>query len=120
MEMLLFRSTIMGTPPPPKSPLTRSTVRLEFTATTFRHGRRSGPDTNLGFGHLGDRPRPGAGSGQPGWAGRDVLCISSRDGQPFSVIGFTVTDGQISEIDILMDPDRLRQLDLSALDDQRR
>jgi RNA polymerase sigma-70 factor (ECF subfamily) len=45
--------------------------------------------------------------------------ISSRDGQPFSVIGFTVTGGKITEIDILMDPDRLRQLDLSALDDQR-
>jgi RNA polymerase sigma factor (sigma-70 family) len=45
--------------------------------------------------------------------------ISSRDGQPFSVIAFTVTAGQITEIDILMDPDRLRQLDLSALDDQR-
>jgi hypothetical protein len=61
-------------------------------------------------------PALGAGSRV---GGRDVLCISSRDGQPFSVIGFTVTDGQISEIDILMDPDRLRQLDLSALDDQR-
>ena len=44
--------------------------------------------------------------------------ISSRDGQPFSVIGFTVTDGKITEIDILMDPERLRQLDLSALDDR--
>jgi RNA polymerase sigma factor (sigma-70 family) len=45
--------------------------------------------------------------------------ISSRDGQPFSVIAFTVTVGRITEIDILMDPERLRQLDLSALDDQR-
>jgi len=45
--------------------------------------------------------------------------ISSRDGKPFSVIGFTVTAGQIAEIDILMDPARLQQLDLSALDDQR-
>ena len=45
--------------------------------------------------------------------------ISSRNGQPFSVIGFTVTDGKITEIDILMDPDRLQRLDLSALDDPR-
>jgi RNA polymerase sigma factor (sigma-70 family) len=45
--------------------------------------------------------------------------VSSRDGQPFSLIAFTVTAGQITEIDILMDPDRLRQLDLSALDDRR-
>ena len=45
--------------------------------------------------------------------------VSSRDGQPFSVIGFTMTGGKITEIDVLLDPDRLRQLDLSALDDQR-
>jgi hypothetical protein len=34
-EMLLFCSTVMGTPPPPKSPLTRSTVPLECTPTTI-------------------------------------------------------------------------------------
>jgi RNA polymerase sigma factor (sigma-70 family) len=45
--------------------------------------------------------------------------MSSRDGQPFSVIGFTVIAGKITEIDILMDPERLRQLDLRALGDQR-
>ncbi len=33
----------------------------------------------------------------------------------FSVLGFTVTDGLITEIDILADPDRLGQLDLSGL-----
>jgi RNA polymerase sigma factor (sigma-70 family) len=56
--------------------------------------------------------RPALINGTPG-------IISSRDGQPFSVIGFTVTDGRITEIDILMDPERLRQLDLSALDDRQ-
>src|SRR6516225_10210178 len=45
--------------------------------------------------------------------------ISSRDGLPFSVIGVTVTAGKITEIDVIVDPDRLRQLDLSALGDQR-
>jgi RNA polymerase sigma-70 factor (ECF subfamily) len=44
--------------------------------------------------------------------------ISSRDGRPFSVIGFTVTAGKITEIDVILDQDRLRQLDLSALGDQ--
>jgi len=53
--------------------------------------------------------RPALINGTPG-------IVSSRDGQPFSVIGFTVTDGKITEIDILIDPERLRQLDLSALD----
>ena len=38
------------------------------------------------------------------------------DGRVFSVIGFTIADGKIVEIDILADPERLSQLDLSALD----
>jgi RNA polymerase sigma-70 factor (ECF subfamily) len=37
-------------------------------------------------------------------------------GQPFSVMGFTVTRGKIVEIDILADPARLRQLDLASFD----
>jgi len=36
--------------------------------------------------------------------------------QPMSVMGFTVTDGKIVEIDVVADPDRLRQLDLAVLD----
>jgi RNA polymerase sigma factor (sigma-70 family) len=39
------------------------------------------------------------------------------DGRPFSVMGFTVTDGKIVAIDVLADPERLRQLDLSVLGD---
>jgi RNA polymerase sigma-70 factor (ECF subfamily) len=42
--------------------------------------------------------------------------VSLRDGQPFSVGAVTVRDGRIAEIDILADPDRLRQLDLTVLD----
>jgi RNA polymerase sigma-70 factor (ECF subfamily) len=42
--------------------------------------------------------------------------VSTRDGQPFSVGGFTVRDGRIVEIDILADPERLRRLDLTILD----
>ena len=38
-------------------------------------------------------------------------------GQPFSVVGFTVTRGKIVEIDVLVDPERLRQLDLTVLND---
>ena len=36
---------------------------------------------------------------------------------PLAVIGFTVAHGRIVEIDVLADPDRLRELDLSALAD---
>ncbi len=41
--------------------------------------------------------------------------VAVRDGQPFSVLGFTVADGRIVEIDILADPARLARLDLTVL-----
>jgi ketosteroid isomerase-like protein len=43
--------------------------------------------------------------------------VATRDGQPFSVGGFTVGGGKIVEIDILADPARLAELDLTILDD---
>jgi RNA polymerase sigma-70 factor (ECF subfamily) len=42
--------------------------------------------------------------------------VSTRDGRPFSG-GITVRDGKIVAIDILADPERLDQLDLTVLDD---
>src|SRR5688500_1829252 len=44
------------------------------------------------------------------------LVARRPDGRVFSVMGFTIADGKIVEIDILADPERLSQLDLSALD----
>ncbi|AQW48026.1 RNA polymerase sigma factor SigJ [Streptomyces violaceusniger] len=44
-----------------------------------------------------------------------VGVVSSRDGRPFSVLAFTVTDGRIVAIDILADPERLNGLDLTVL-----
>jgi RNA polymerase sigma-70 factor (ECF subfamily) len=38
-------------------------------------------------------------------------------GRPVAVIGFTVVQGRIAEIDVLADPARVRQLDLTVLDD---
>jgi ketosteroid isomerase-like protein len=38
-------------------------------------------------------------------------------GQPFAVIGFTVSGGKIVEFDVLADPARLLQLDLVVLND---
>ena len=43
--------------------------------------------------------------------------VSTRDGEPFSVGAFTVRDRRIVAMDILADPARLRQLDLTILDD---
>jgi RNA polymerase sigma-70 factor (ECF subfamily) len=36
------------------------------------------------------------------------------DGRLLSVIGFTIADGKVVEMDILADPERLTRLDLSA------
>jgi len=46
-----------------------------------------------------------------------VGLVATRDGQPFSVGGFTVRHGRIVEMDWLADPARLRELDLTILDD---
>jgi RNA polymerase sigma-70 factor, ECF subfamily len=42
--------------------------------------------------------------------------VVAPHGRPFSVMAFTVKHGRIVEIDVLADPDRLRHLDLTALD----
>jgi RNA polymerase sigma factor (sigma-70 family) len=43
--------------------------------------------------------------------------VAFRDGQPFSIGAVTVRNGRIVELDFLADPERLRQLDLTILDD---
>jgi RNA polymerase sigma factor (sigma-70 family) len=45
-----------------------------------------------------------------------VGMVSMLDGEPFSVGGVTVKEARIVAIDILADPERLRQLDLTVLD----
>jgi RNA polymerase sigma factor (sigma-70 family) len=42
--------------------------------------------------------------------------VSLRDGEPFSMAGVTVRDRRIVAMDILADPERLRELDLTILD----
>ncbi|WP_248580484.1 sigma-70 family RNA polymerase sigma factor [Nocardioides sp. InS609-2] len=55
--------------------------------------------------------------------GRPVLVngaagiVTIMDGRPLSVMGFTVSGGQITGIDILADPERLGRLDLALLDE---
>jgi RNA polymerase sigma factor (sigma-70 family) len=43
--------------------------------------------------------------------------VTMRDGQPFSVRGFTIRGRRIVAMDILADPERLRELDLTVLDE---
>lgn len=61
------------------------------------------------FSQIGLDMRPALVNGAAG-------AVSLRDGKPFSVAGFTVTDGKITTIDILADPERLRTLDLTVLE----
>ena len=42
--------------------------------------------------------------------------VFAAGGRPLAVVGFMVRHGRIVEIDILADPERLRRVDLAALD----
>ena len=63
----------------------------------------------IAFSQMGLLVRPALINGVAG-------AVSMRDGEPFSVGAITVRGGKIVEIDILADPARLRQLDLTILD----
>jgi RNA polymerase sigma-70 factor, ECF subfamily len=43
--------------------------------------------------------------------------VSMRDGEPFSVVALPIRGGKIVEMDFLADPERLRRLDFTILDD---
>ena len=43
--------------------------------------------------------------------------VTLRDGELFAVAGFTVRNGKVVEMDILADPERLREVDLTMLED---
>jgi hypothetical protein len=43
--------------------------------------------------------------------------VITLGGQPVAVMGFTVSGGKIVEINSIVDPDRIRRLDLSVLGD---
>ena len=63
----------------------------------------------LMFRRMGEFARPALVNGAPG-------LVTVPEGKPFSVLGFTIVDGKIVEMDILADPERLSQLDLTVLD----
>ncbi len=60
------------------------------------------------FASLGRFARPVLVNGAPGF-------LVVRDGEPLALMAVTVQDGKITEMDILADPVRLRQLDLVGL-----
>ena len=62
------------------------------------------------FAHLAPWVKPALVNGAAG------VVVAPR-GRPFSVMGFTVSGGRVVEIDALADPERLRRLDLTILED---
>jgi RNA polymerase sigma-70 factor (ECF subfamily) len=77
--------------------------------TVFRGARAVGAQA-LTFRRLARFGRPALVNGAAG-------IVVTPEGQPFSVLGFTVTGGKIVEIDVVADPERLRRLDLTVLAD---
>jgi RNA polymerase sigma factor (sigma-70 family) len=54
---------------------------------------------------------------QPALVNGAAGVVVAPGGRPFAVMGCTIRDGKIVEMDILADPERLDQLDLTVLDD---
>jgi RNA polymerase sigma-70 factor (ECF subfamily) len=50
---------------------------------------------------------------QPALVNGAAGAVTAPYGQPVSVMGFTIIDGRITEINMLADPERLRRLDLT-------
>jgi hypothetical protein len=48
--------------------------------------------------------------------GKVGLLERRSDGRLFAMIGFTIANGRIAEMNILADPERLGRLDLSAIE----
>jgi RNA polymerase sigma-70 factor (ECF subfamily) len=83
---------------------------LRPETTRVVRGAREIASGALTFSHLAPYVRPALINGAAG-------VVVTPEGEPFSLMGFTVTDGLIAEIDVITDPDRLRELDLTVLDD---
>jgi len=46
--------------------------------------------------------------------GASGVVVVTPGGRPYSIMGFTVTEGKIVEIEVLADPARIRRLDLGC------
>jgi RNA polymerase sigma factor (sigma-70 family) len=79
-------------------------------ASFVLHGARAVAESAMTFARLSPFVRPALVNGAAG------VVVAPR-GRPFSVLGFTVREGRIVEIDGLADPERLRQLDLAVFDE---
>jgi RNA polymerase sigma factor (sigma-70 family) len=74
------------------------------SATELLHGADAVMRQAVRYAHLADSVRPALVNGAAG-------AVVVPGGRPFAVMAFTVSGGRIVEIDILADPERLRDLD---------
>jgi RNA polymerase sigma-70 factor, ECF subfamily len=88
----------------------RADRAVPLDGPTVFHGARAVVAQALTFRRLARFARPALVNGAAG-------IVVAPEGRPFSVLGFTVTGGKIVEIDVVADPERLRRLDLTVLDD---
>jgi RNA polymerase sigma factor (sigma-70 family) len=79
-------------------------------ASVVLHGAAAVVDHGLRIHHPSAVMRPVLVNGAAG-------LVVTLGGQPVAVVGVTVSRGKITEIDVLADPERLRQLDLAVLGD---
>ena len=77
-------------------------------ASVVVRGARSVAERAISFAQLSPYVRPALVNGAAG-------VVVAPHGRPVVVMGFTVTDGKIVEIDALADPERLSELELSGL-----
>jgi ribosomal protein S4 len=78
-------------------------------ASVVLHGAAAVAGQALRVNHPAALVRPALVNGAAG-------VVVTLAGQPVAVAGFTVSRGKIVEIDVVADPERLRGLDLSAVD----
>ena len=88
----------------------RAAIGATSRAPTELHGAQAVAESASSFSSLARFARPALVNGTAG-------LVVVRDGAPFAVLGFTVRDGRVVELDVVGDPERLRRLDLSVLDD---
>ena len=75
------------------------------------HGAEEVATNAMSFRRFADSARRALVNGIPGGV------VWGPDGNPFAVLALTVRGGRIVEIDVLADPDRLRELDLTVIAD---
>jgi RNA polymerase sigma factor (sigma-70 family) len=78
-------------------------------ASMLIRGARAVTERAMMFSHLGPAGRPALVNGGAG-------VVVAPGGRVFAVMSFTISSGRIVEIDVLNDPERVKEIDLSILD----